>query len=350
MAFLLLAAFTPMLQVIWPANRGAPETINAPAHTPEDTHKSVETPQEAKNEGEKVDSDHQSHRGNRRNSIIDCIPGLSKFKCPVTIWSRSGSSPYDAAPLFYIYREDGTKVPLIPLDELPPGLKVGRQNWYHRFWLRYMTPASLGKYPKKGEYEVIIQTGTRLKPRIVRTPSGRMSPSQQDLSSPILECCSCAGGNSCTREGTCMYSQRPSNAGRVSLKTPLSAPPSRGRGNRSRKPITPPNSLTADVSRAQSINKKGNAAEIDGFRLQRGLDRLARQQSLTSRSSVSDSPMVLLDLDSVKGTCSDGSVTPASVANDIAQQDMDSLRLLNSAPSQLGRDEEPNISHSQTMP
>ncbi|KAL1958938.1 hypothetical protein VTO42DRAFT_3491 [Malbranchea cinnamomea] len=59
-------------------------------------------------------------------------------------------------PKFFIYREDGTPVPLIALDELPPWIKIGEENWSDFTWLRYMNPASLCPLPRIGMYQIYV--------------------------------------------------------------------------------------------------------------------------------------------------------------------------------------------------
>lgn len=57
-------------------------------------------------------------------------------------------------PKFFVYRPDGTPVPLIAIDELPPFMKVGWEDWQHPQWLRFMIPASLYPFPRTGTFDV----------------------------------------------------------------------------------------------------------------------------------------------------------------------------------------------------
>lgn len=60
---------------------------------------------------------------------------------------------HKVVPKFYIYRPDGTPVPLIALDELPPYMRVGWEDWHDPSWLRFMRPASMYPFPRTGMYE-----------------------------------------------------------------------------------------------------------------------------------------------------------------------------------------------------
>ncbi|EEH38644.2 hypothetical protein PAAG_08371 [Paracoccidioides lutzii Pb01] len=64
-------------------------------------------------------------------------------------------------PAFYLHRENGVTVPLIPLDELPSWLRIGREDWYSFEWQRYTTPVNDQSTIWLGEYEVfaVWETG-----------------------------------------------------------------------------------------------------------------------------------------------------------------------------------------------
>ncbi|PGH23835.1 hypothetical protein AJ80_02083 [Polytolypa hystricis UAMH7299] len=59
-------------------------------------------------------------------------------------------------PRFYIYRRDGSVVPLIALDELPRWLQVGQEDWCDLRWLAYMSPAASYPVHRVGRYETRI--------------------------------------------------------------------------------------------------------------------------------------------------------------------------------------------------
>ncbi|OJD15399.1 hypothetical protein AJ78_04331 [Emergomyces pasteurianus Ep9510] len=62
-------------------------------------------------------------------------------------------------PAFYLYRPNGVAVPLIALDELPPWLRIGREDWYSSEWQRYMSPVNEQPTIQVGEYEVFARWG-----------------------------------------------------------------------------------------------------------------------------------------------------------------------------------------------
>ncbi|PGH31270.1 hypothetical protein GX50_05960 [[Emmonsia] crescens] len=62
-------------------------------------------------------------------------------------------------PAFYLYRTNGIAVPLIALDELPPWLRIGREDWYSPEWQQYMSPVSEQSTIRVGEYEVFAMWG-----------------------------------------------------------------------------------------------------------------------------------------------------------------------------------------------
>ena len=59
-----------------------------------------------------------------------------------------------ACPKFFVYRPDGTPVPLIAIDELPSYMRLGWEDWQDPKWLRFMVPASLYPFPRTGAFEV----------------------------------------------------------------------------------------------------------------------------------------------------------------------------------------------------
>ncbi|PGH03270.1 hypothetical protein GX51_04140 [Blastomyces parvus] len=62
-------------------------------------------------------------------------------------------------PAFYLYRDNGVAVPLVPLDELPPWLRIGREDWFNPEWQQYMRPVSDDPTIRVGEYEVFATWG-----------------------------------------------------------------------------------------------------------------------------------------------------------------------------------------------
>jgi hypothetical protein len=64
---------------------------------------------------------------------------------------------YKPFPQFFMHRQNGTVTPLVALDELPPWIKIGAENWQDPGWLQYMRPASVYQFPWNGVYEVEIQ-------------------------------------------------------------------------------------------------------------------------------------------------------------------------------------------------
>ncbi|KAF3492230.1 uncharacterized protein GIQ15_01747 [Arthroderma uncinatum] len=343
--------FTPILRALRILNEAPENDVSLPINThastatPENGPTNIETPSDAANDGKKVGV------GRKRDRHMNNIPRLHSLKRSMTISSPSASASHDLIPNFFIYRQDGTKVPLIPLDELPPGLRIGEQNWFHRFWLGYMIPASLSRYTKRGEYEVTIQAGAQLKPQTSSTVGGRTSAGREQ-GDPIVERYRCVGSRHCEEDGCGDY---PCHLDR---KTPLESPlltPQDLKRSRSQVPLTPPNSLATPLSGAQSIKYKGGRADvhspdqdIDTLGLQRGLDSLARQQSASSQGSESNSPY-LLDLDSIKGTSSHTPATPVD-PNDTGGENFDVLTLSNSVPPRLDTEEEPQASRRLTFP
>ncbi|EEQ88459.1 hypothetical protein RJZ56_004785 [Blastomyces dermatitidis] len=62
-------------------------------------------------------------------------------------------------PAFYLHRDNGVAVPLIALDELPPWLRIGREDWFNPEWQQYMNPVSDEPTIRVGEYEVFATWG-----------------------------------------------------------------------------------------------------------------------------------------------------------------------------------------------
>ncbi|OJD21894.1 hypothetical protein ACJ73_06765 [Blastomyces percursus] len=62
-------------------------------------------------------------------------------------------------PAFYLHRDNGVAVPLIALDELPPWLRIGREDWFNPEWQQYMNPVSGEPTIRVGEYEVFATWG-----------------------------------------------------------------------------------------------------------------------------------------------------------------------------------------------
>ncbi|KLJ05477.1 hypothetical protein EMPG_11056 [Blastomyces silverae] len=76
--------------------------------------------------------------------------------------SRDLTPPVDhisPIPAFYLYRDNGVAVPLIALDELPPWLRIGREDWFNPEWQQYMNPVSGEPAIRVGEYEVFATWG-----------------------------------------------------------------------------------------------------------------------------------------------------------------------------------------------
>lgn len=57
-------------------------------------------------------------------------------------------------PRFCIYRPDGSIVPLIALDELPPNVQIGLPDWRDSRWLQHMTVASPLPLYHFGRYDI----------------------------------------------------------------------------------------------------------------------------------------------------------------------------------------------------
>ncbi|KAK2840537.1 hypothetical protein FQN49_006177 [Arthroderma sp. PD_2] len=286
--------FTPILRALL--------ILNRERETPENTPQKIDA-----DDGEREADIGQTSKDGR-DRLMTCAPGVQIPNCPMTFRSRSGSTSHDLIPQFFIYRRDGTKVPLVPLDELPHGLKIGRRNWSNRFWLGYMTPASLSRYPKRGEYKVTIRPGSVLIPKTSSKRSGIVPPGQEQ-SDTTFKCRRGEGGKTCKGDicGDCET--------KCDRKPPPRSPPlilkakEGGRGELG-VPPTPPNSFTASPSSIQSIEPKSNGSDVggpnqdpDNLHLQKGLNKLACQQTLSLHSSGSDPPS-LSDCDSAGGSCS----------------------------------------------
>ncbi|PGH11698.1 hypothetical protein AJ79_04721 [Helicocarpus griseus UAMH5409] len=66
-------------------------------------------------------------------------------------------------PSFYLRRHNGVAVPLIALDELPPWICIGRDDWSKPEWKKYMSLVNDG-HPctRVGEYEVFVKRGMKM--------------------------------------------------------------------------------------------------------------------------------------------------------------------------------------------
>ncbi|OAX85004.1 hypothetical protein ACJ72_00629 [Emergomyces africanus] len=65
-------------------------------------------------------------------------------------------------PAFYLYRSNGVAVPLIALDELPPWLRIGREDWHSSEWQQYMSLVNEQPTIRVGEYEVFAIRGGKV--------------------------------------------------------------------------------------------------------------------------------------------------------------------------------------------
>ncbi|EFR02938.1 hypothetical protein MGYG_05938 [Nannizzia gypsea CBS 118893] len=326
----LLSPFATLLQMAWPPNREASRPTNGTIHMfPGATPDSLEQIEESSSGDEDIyqDSDNETVPETQvnRGTLMERIPGISTLLRTVIIWSQPSQASREPRPQFYITRPTGTKVPLIPLDELPAGLKIGRQNWYSHLWPRRMTPVSEFRVRHAGEYEVTIRSGTQFKRK--RFSVSRGQSDKQDGSEPLLDCCTCSTVKNLT-EGTEGLSRFQGNWRNPTQSLLL---PQRGQNNQRYGTFSPQSSLIMDLSEASNVDSKDTAAETGGTGFQSGQGREPPRQAfdLLLDDAPSDlSRSVLWELDGTVVPRNDRPDAPADT-NAIPQSRSNSTRFMN---------------------
>ncbi|GBF60479.1 hypothetical protein TMEN_2917 [Trichophyton mentagrophytes] len=300
----LLSKVTPFLEMVWPPSRKTPSgngaTRTQPSGTPGTADLKEESPSEEEDYVYDINSQLASETRENKDISTGRIPGVAKLLNDVTIGPPSNQTVNRAKPNFYITRPNRAKIPLIPLDELPEGLKLGDQDWYQSCWTRYMYPVSHSRYPSSGTYVATIKGGTQLSRKwyTVRTPSGRVNILKKPkVIPPLLDCCVRENARSSKEDDG--VGVQPQENRLNSTQSPLLPQRTEEQIGQRYGTFAPPNSLNVNLLGSSSSSSEEKTAETDGADLPRDLASLTRERSETPPGESQLSMGVLWEIESV---------------------------------------------------
>ncbi|OAL71073.1 hypothetical protein A7D00_4736 [Trichophyton violaceum] len=297
----LLSNVTPLFRMVWPSNRRTPPRNGTTHMHPSATPGMTDFEEEPSSEEDyiyDINSQLASETQENKDTSTGRIPGVAKLLSNVTIGPPSSQTVNRAKPNFYITRPNGAKVPLIPLDELPEGLKLGDQDWYRNCWIRYMHPVSHGRLPSSGTYVATINSGTQLsrKGYTVRTPSGRVDILKKPkVIPPLLDCCVCENARSNEDDVAVQPQENRPN----STQSPLLPQRAEVQIGQRYGTFAPPDSLNMNLLDSSSSSSEEETAETDGASRPRGQDWLTRERSETPPGERKLSMGVLWEVESI---------------------------------------------------
>lgn len=294
----LLSNVIPFLRIAWPPSRRTPQRNRATHMHPNATPGMADLEEEPSSEEDyiyDINSQLASETQENKDTSTGRIPGVATLLNDVTIGPPSSQTVNRATPNFYITRPNGAKVPLIPLDELPEGLKLGDQGWYQSCWIRYMHPVSGGRYPSSGTFVATIKGGTQLSRKwyTVRTPSGRVDILKKPkVIPPLLDCCVCENTRSSENDVDVQAQENRPN----STQSPLLPQRAGEQIGQRYGTFAPPNSLNVNLLDSSSSSSE---EETDGAGLPRDQHWLTRERSETPPGERQLSMGVLWEVESI---------------------------------------------------